>query len=64
MLFAHVFDTKIVHYKRKADWTTDMGPQSGYKLGLEVAMLVQSLFKQLIGYDAGLRQSIHTSDGF
>ena len=49
MLFAHILDPGIVHYKGKLDWQPGMLPYAWDELTLVIAVLVESFFQQFVG---------------
>ena len=61
MFAAYIFDTKIVHGQDKLDRTCCVAPQTRHQLTLKVSVLVESLFKQLVGQEPGLRKPVHTA---
>ena len=62
MFFSNIFDTKIVDHKCKPDGAPVMHPEPGYEGALAITMFVQSLFKQLVCNQSGVRQAIHTKN--
>ena len=64
MFFSDIFYSEIINYQCKTDGTSLVSPESRSLFALEVALLIQSLLEQLLGYDACLRESVHALTNF
>ena len=64
MLFANVFDAKVVDTGGEADGTQFLYPKPWCDLALLVAVLVQSFFEELLGNKSCMWQSIHSAPAF
>ena len=55
MLFADVLDTKVINAERESDRASFVCPKIRCECNFFVALLVESFFKQLLGYLLGRR---------
>ena len=59
MLFAEILPPEIVDNKGELDWSPFVLPKAWHELALVVTAFVESLLKQFVGQQAGLRKAIH-----
>jgi hypothetical protein len=59
MFPTNVFNTKVIDGENKLDWACLVSPQARDKLALDVTMLVQSFFKELLCKEASLQEAVH-----
>ena len=55
MFFADIFNPKVVDHKGEGDWVVDVLPQAGRVEEFVVSLCCETLIKELVGEDAGLR---------
>src|SRR5210317_1720514 len=60
MLFAYIFDAKIVDDKSETDRTPIMRPESRSVFALVVSMCIQTFLKEFLGQNATLWQAVHS----
>ena len=60
MLFSDVLDTKVVKTEREVDRTSCVRPKTRCECSLFVALLVESFFEQLLGYQAGVWETVQS----
>ena len=60
VLAAFVFDSKVIDHECELDWSRVVAPEPGHQFALAVPVLVEALFKELVGKEPCLGKSIHT----
>ena len=60
MMLVHILDPKAVDNQRETDWSLFVGPKIREVFALEVMLIVEAPFQQLLCQDACLGESMHT----
>ena len=55
MLYAYIFNVEIIDYKGEYDGPPIVAPEAGSGFALLVASETETLFKEFIGEDSGVR---------
>ena len=59
VLFAEIYDTKVINHKGELNGSPFVGPQSWDQLALTVPVDVEAVFEEFIGKETCLWKSIH-----